>query len=401
LVHARASLDEAMRVWRSILANAGAFLALGGLVVVALGIFVAGISPLTVLHKAADDYEDYEERRALVDDHVDLGNKLLDVEQPRAARVEFQAALALDESDPDATLGLVKTRVFEPIEGDELDPEVSHKRLTHLVLTRPEDPNARAYRGDSWVRFGLFRMALSEYNRSVRLDTKLAHGYSGQGLVYDVLGQPEKALKRYERALKVSAHSTHYQSNHAYELTRLGRYREARREYDNLLAVDPGSLLPYYGLANLARLSGDSSRAREVQAALVRLIADRRLASLPRNSGVWYFHTLPAHVRWRRGDEAPLAQLVTRGQKELYAWLGLALTEAAAGEKAKAREHLQQASALDLDPTKVVAPLTILCFDVHELSQQPRFWATSEAEAFVAALESALRRPGFCADRAN
>ena len=217
--------------------------------ILALGIFVAGISPLTVLHKAADDYEDYEERRALVDDHVDLGNKLLDVEQPRAARVEFAAALALDESDPDATLGLVKTRVFEPIEGDELDPEVSHKRLTHLVLTRPEDPNARAYRGDSWLRFGLYLMALGEYNRSVRLDTKLAHGYSGQGRVYDVLGQPEKALQRYARALKVSAHSTVYQNNHANELTRLGRYREARQEYDNLLAVDPGSLPPYYGLA--------------------------------------------------------------------------------------------------------------------------------------------------------
>jgi tetratricopeptide (TPR) repeat protein len=245
-------------------------------------------------------------------------------------------------------------------------------------------------------------MALSEYNRSVRLDTKLAHGYSGQGLVYDVLGQPEKALKRYERALKISAHSTHYQSNHADELTRLGRHREATREYDNLLAVDPGSLLPYYGLANVARLSGDSSRAREVQAGLVRLIADRRLASLPRNSGVWYFHTLPAQVRWRRGDEEPpLAQLVTRGQKELYARLGLALTEAAARKEAKARGHLQQARALDLDPTKVVAPLTIVCFDVHQLSQQPRLWATSEAEAFVAALERTFRRPGFCADKAN
>lgn len=391
-----------MRVWRSILANAGAILALGGLVVVALGIFVAGISPLTVLHKAADDYEDYEARRALVDDHVDLGNKLLDVEQPRAARVEFEAALALDESDPEATLGLVKTRVFEPVEGDELDPEVSHKRLTHLVLTRPEDANARAYRGDSWLRFGLYRMALREYSRSVRLDAKLAHGYSGQGLVYDLLGEPEKALKRYERALKISAHSTHYRSNYAYQLARLGRYDEARRQYDNLLAVDPGSLLPYYGLANVARLLGDGSRAREVQVGLVRLIADRRLANLPRNSGVWYFHTIPAHVGWRRGDEEPpLAQLVTRGQKELYARLGLALTEAGASEEAKARGHVEQASALDLDPTKVVAPLTIVCFDVQQLLQPPRLWATSEAEAFVAGLERAFRRPGLCADELN
>ena len=102
-------------------------------------------------------------------------------------------------------------------------------------------------------------------------------------------------------------------------------------------------------------------------------------------------------MRWRRGDEeAPLAQLVTRGQKELYAWLGLALTEAAAGKEAEAGGLLQQAQALDLDPTKVVAPLTIVCFDVHQLS-----WATSEAEAFVAALERAFRRPGFCADKAT
>jgi tetratricopeptide (TPR) repeat protein len=396
-MEARRSLDGAMSVWRSILAHAGALLALGGLLVVALGIVVAGISPLTVLYKAADDYEDYEERQALVDDHVELGNKLLNVEQPRAARVEFEAALALDESDPEATLGLVKTRVFEPIEGDDLDPEVSHKRLTHLVLTRPEDANARAYRGDSWVRFGLYRMALGEYTRSVRLDAKIAHGYSGQGLVYDVLGEPEKARRRFKRALKISAHSTRYRNNYAYQLARLGRYPEAIREYKNLLEVDPGSLLPYYGLADANRLSGDWSGAREVQAALVELIADRRVANLPRNGGVWYFHTIAAHESWP-DHEKPLAQLVTNGQKELYARLGLALSEAADGQEAKARRYLQQARALDLDPTKVMAPLTVACFDVQQLSQQPRLFATSEAEAFVAALERVFQQPGMCAD---
>ena len=280
-----------MRVWRSILANAGALLALGGLVVVGLGIFVAGISPLTVLHKAADDYEDYEARRALVDDHVELGNKLLDVEQPRAARVEFEAALALDESDPEATLGLVKTRVFEPIEGDELDPEVSHKRLTHLVLTRPEDANAHAYRGDSWLRFGLYRMALGSTTGRFAW-TRSSHTVTpARDLSSTCLGSRRRRVKRYERALKISAHSTRYRSSYAYQLARLGRYEEAIRQYSKLLAVDPGSLLPYYGLANANRLLGDWTRARDVQAGLVRLIADRRLGNLPRNSGVWYFHT--------------------------------------------------------------------------------------------------------------
>lgn len=391
-----------MDVVRWVLAHAGALLALGGLLVVALGILVAGISPLTVLYKAAEDYDDYEARQALVDDHVELGNKLLDVEQPRAARVEFQAALALDESDPEATLGLVKTRVFEPIEGDELDPEVSHKRLTHLVLTRPDDANARAYRGDSWLRFGLYRMAFGEYTRSVRLDPKLAHGYSGQGLVYDVLGEPEKSLERYQRALKISGHSTRYRSAYASQLARLGRSREAIAEYEDLLAVDPGSLLPYYGLANASRLMGRWSQARDVQGGLVRLLADRRLASLPRNSGVWYFHAIPKHTGPAAEEgPLPLAQLVTHGQKEVYAWLGLALTEAAAGDEAKARGHLQQAGALDLDPTKVVAPLTIFCFDVHQLLRRPHLWTTAEAEAFVAELEGAFQRPDLCADEPN
>jgi tetratricopeptide (TPR) repeat protein len=390
-----------MGVGRWILAHAGALLALGGLLVVALGILVAGISPLTVLHKAAEDYDDYEARQALVDDHVELGNKLLDVEQPRAARVEFQAALALDESDPEATLGLVKTRVFEPIEDDELDPEVSHKRLTHLVLTRPDDPNARAYRGDSWLRFGLYRMAFGEYTRSVRLDAKLAHGYAGQGLVYDVLGEPEKALERYKRALKISGHSTRYRSAYASQLDRLGRSDEAIEEYEDLLAVDPGSLLPYYGLANASRQMGRFPRARDVQDALVELLADRRLANLPRNTGVWYFHVIPKHTEPAEPEPVPLAQLVTHGQKELYAWLGRALTEAADGEETAARGHLQEARALDLDPTKVLAPLTIACFDARELSRRPQLWTPAEAEAFIATLEQAFQQSGLCTDEPN
>jgi hypothetical protein len=77
------------------------------------------------------------------------------------------------------------------------------------------------------------------------------------------------------------------------------------------------------------------------------------------------------------------------------------LTEAAAGEDAKALGHLRQARALDLDPTKVVAPLTIVCFDVHHLVRRPRLWMTAEAKAFVAALGLAFQRPRPCADELN
>jgi tetratricopeptide (TPR) repeat protein len=212
-----------------------------------------------------------------------------------------------------------------------------------------------------------------------------------------VLGEPEKALKRYERALEISGHSTRYRNNYANLLTRMGRYREAIPHYEKLLAVDPSNLLPYYGLANVNRLLGRWGRAREVQAGLVRLIAEGRLRNLPRNGGVWYFQTVPAHAQLRQDlEKPPLAHLVTIGQKEVYARLGLALTQAAARHEGRARRQLRQARAIDLDPTKIAAPLEIICFDVDQLARQPRLRLTSRADDFVAALEQQLERRGVC-----
>jgi tetratricopeptide (TPR) repeat protein len=375
--------------------HATALLALGGLLLVLLAIVVVGINPVTVLHKAADGYDEYEARQELVEDHVELGDKLLDVEQAAAARAEFEAALELDDTNTAASLGLFKTRLFEPLDGDRFDPEVAERRLAHLVQTHPEDAHAHAYLADTLLRLGAYDDALREYREAVAIDPELAHGYSGQALVFDLRGRPSRALDHYARALEVSPHSPRYRNNYAYQLYRVGRYDDAIAQYEAVLALDPTFMLSYYVLGAAHRLAGRPGRARDVHRTLLALLADKRVRGLARNAGAWFFHVIPAEAKARRGvGPRAVMNLVDLRQKRAYAHLSMALTNALLADEAGMRSELAAARRVPLDATEIAAPLTIVRFDVLQLgTRRPRYLER------LARFDAALDRVGPPAPR--
>lgn len=357
--------------------NATGLLALGALVLVAFGIVVRGIDPLAIPDKLVSDYQQEQDRKALIGDHVKLGEELLDVEQLRAARAEFQAALALDPTDVEANLGLFKARLYEPVAGGDFDPEVAERRLAFLARTRPHDAQVRAYLGDAFARFAYYPQALAQYVEAIRLDPGMAHAYSGEGIVDQLSGHPYRALDAFVSAVRSSPQGSRYRNNLAYQLFLLRRYDEAIAQYSLVTQLDPDYMLPYYTLAAADRLIGRLNDAAERGRQLVELVTSRQARAIERNGAAWLFYA--KDPRYRGVSAVPLA---TFAAKELYARLSLAFTEALQGDRRGMDEQIRRTAGLVPDPVEASQLMELVRSDVRLLvAAAPRYRA--RAAAFV------------------
>jgi tetratricopeptide (TPR) repeat protein len=373
-----------------IVKNATGLLALGAILLVGFGIVVRGIDPLAIPDKLVSDYQQQQARDALIDDHVKLGEELLDVEQLKAARGEFEAALTLDHTNAAASLGVFKARLYEPVAGGDYDPELTELRLQHLAKAHPDDAQVHAYLGDELMGVRKDDPALEQYRRAVELDPRMAHGYAGEGFVFDREGQPEQALAFYRRAVALSPDSPRYGNNLAYQLYRLGRYAEALAQYRQLLAIDGRLMLPHYTLAAVERLTGQLQNARRRGRELLDLLADAHARKLDVNAGVWYFDATDL----RPGGSGVTTVSVTRfADKQLYARLSLGLTSAVLGDAQEMRAEVRRGRALAQDPSDVSALVTLVAHDVRVLTRAVPADAP-HAAAFLAQVRGAFRFAG-------
>jgi tetratricopeptide (TPR) repeat protein len=370
-------------VWRRIggsgawvVKNAAGLLALGALLLIGIGLVARGINPLTVPDTLVEDYRQSQDRSELVDEHVAIGNDLLNIGQPEAAKKEFEAALALDESSSEASLGVFKTQLFEPIGRGGSDPAIYERRLLHLARKYPDDSHAAAYYADALVAGSALEDATTEYDRALGLDSANATAVVGKGIVEDLQNHPEQALAYYQQAEGLSPNTQAFVNNVAYQLFRLGRYDEAIAKYRQLLDNDDRFLLSYYILAQALRIQGDLESAAAYQRAALQLLADKEVSQLLRNSNWWLFHTSDV------GAEAPAAGVVVRtlDEKRYYAALSHALTLHVSGRSGAARAEVVRARKLGVDALDRNAIAGILAYDAQLLgAHQPQLAASGKA----------------------
>jgi tetratricopeptide (TPR) repeat protein len=345
--------------------NLGIAIALGTVILLAIGFLAYGISPTTVIGEVVADYRDAQEREQLVLEHIELGNRFLDVEQLKAARTEFKEALKLDPTNVDAQRGLFKTNVFEPVVKRQYDPEVVELRLKSLLREEPDDPNAHAFLGDIYWAQGYPDRALTQYDRAIEEAPTFAHAYAGKGFVYDVQNRSEQALEMFQRALELSPWNRVYRDNLAYLLFSAGRYRDAFDQYDRLSRVDPNLVSSYIGLGNTYRVLGDLPNARFYQAYAVELLLKRSIQTLELNSRSWFYHTKLSPPEEGAPLDGDIVWLDGFHEKQWYGMVNLAFTHFLQGHERRASVMMDRANGLDLDAGRIRDIRRIVLFDIR------------------------------------
>jgi Flp pilus assembly protein TadD len=347
------------------------FLFVSSIIGAFIGWGVFGISLLQPLEKIAFEQKKYQQEESalllkerMAGRHIALANDLLNVGQADGARVEFEQALALDPTNADAHYGLMKTRIFIPIDAKEFDLEVSEKRLRLLLEERPDDPHVLTFLG--MVYFYADPAEAEKYlNRSMQIDPDQAATHQALGVLHDLRGEGDKALAEYERAVQLSEWNVTYRNNVGYQYLLRGDLEKARQSYELLVNLDGSFLLPYLTLGMVYRQDGNAELAYNLHTTMLELLRDPKYNQMTKNSGEWFFHA---------GERTE--HLFSVEEKENYALLNAALSAFVTGRTAEARQYLAEAKGMVLQSSLRLQDLIISDCRLLE-ERNPRFAGTT------------------------
>jgi tetratricopeptide (TPR) repeat protein len=347
------------------------------------GIFLYGVDPRQVIERSVAGYQQAEFEEQMVDRHLRLGNRLLNIGQPSVAKGEFEQALKLDPTNTDAELGMSKCDLFISILEQDYNLEIMEQRIQTLMdevsqeqhrrntpwytpltnmISNSAETSYRHFRvplpersmkrtseqpkGDthSHTLLGhIFRQsnpqkALSHYDKAIDSDAGNATAFYSKGAIYEGQGKLDRALRMYNKAHSIAKWNPLYQQAVAYVLYEQRYYKRARAKFENLVHWDPQYLWAYSDLALVYQLLGYVKIADYYQGQLVALLEDENVITLEKNRGTLAFNTRIGPMYLSQSEE-----------KRYYVYYNAAWTSHLLGNKSDRHDFVEAAEDHRLD----------------------------------------------------
>ena len=361
------------------------FFAIGSMATLMVGWVVFEVSPFHTLERIAyeQDQARYEQtqqdrenaqtnaKKVMGAYHVDLGNRLLNVGQARAADAEFEKALKLDPLNVKAQMGSLKCELFESVEEEDYNLAVIQPKLNKLAREQPDDTHVYAFRGTVNYLAGKLDRALWNYEEAVSLDDSNAYAYDGMASVYFERGDIDKGLGMSERAYDLAPRNPIYKHNYANALYASGRYDDAIQQYSGVISWDWKYMWSYHDLAQLYRLKGELESSQWYYEQFIAMLEDEEITSLRRNQGGASFTT---------GEGSYPVYLPEVPEQRYYAYYSLALTSYLRGRTEEAETYVSEAKGIQIDPYVESEIERLMQYDiVLLLEEQEQFNARAES----------------------
>ncbi len=320
------------------------WIVLGSLVSAFVGWIKYDISLLQPLEELAHKQAVYREetrrselQRQAIQHHLKLAQSFLDVGQLSPAKRELEAVEKLDPGNPEASLGLLKLDVFEPVHDKNYVPDVAERRIRMILERSDEDPHALTFLGDVYALVEEAKAA-SYYQRAIKKHRGAAAAYEGLGVLLDASQRFDAALPYYEKAVQLSPWNQPYLSNLAYQYLAKGDAERTIQTDRRLLHLNNQYLLAYYSSSIAYRWLDELEMSSVRLDQLLNLLADPDIHGSECNRALWFFHT----------DSGPVFfGLHEASKRAYYATLGAALTAHLRIESTRRDELLASAAKLE------------------------------------------------------
>jgi tetratricopeptide (TPR) repeat protein len=261
--------------------------------------------------------EDWRETRRMVCMHLDIADTLLDSGLIAQAQGEYQSALELDATNIHARRGLLKTAIFEPIEGKEYDPGASRIRLDQLRRSDPSDPHVDLYLGHLLVDADP-TAAESHYYEAIRKAanrptcdpgaprSELADAHNGLGQIFLTQRRFPEAAAEYKRAADLSQANPAPLENFAYAAMLSQDYAGSEEASRKAIILNANNLISYFTHTMASLLTGQVELASWSNTELLQRLETGKLR-LKTNAGAWGFHSERYGMVWLQTDSEKTA----------------------------------------------------------------------------------------------
>ena len=119
-----------------------------------------------------------------------------------------------------------------------------------------------------WTAMGVVYNSMGDRNKAMEchrkaidLDPKLDNAYNNIGRIYNAMGDYKRGLEYYQKAIALAPDDAIYQSNIAYTYNKLGNYDKGIEHGQKAIQLDPDFTVAYNNLGSIYDNMGDQDKA--------------------------------------------------------------------------------------------------------------------------------------------
>jgi tetratricopeptide (TPR) repeat protein len=295
-----------------------------------------------------EDYRNQATTKNISEFYRQLGDRMLANSEWKAAEDAYRAALEVNPNNSAATYGILKSQVFQPLEGEQYYvPEVVDTKLEFLLSAFPEDYQVHFLKGTYYLFQGDDENAREWLQSAIERNPQFIGSYLNLGYIEQRSANLEEAQRQFEKVLALDPDGDNAMAHNNLGFLHLLQldFDGAVRHLERADALSP-HLLTTINLGDANLFMGNFSRALQVHTFALGLLNSPGIENERYVGGQWLYNFMPLE----QGDRETIQHAVHVGslsQKKAVLYYRLSLDQALVGNYAAAEEEFERAQELD------------------------------------------------------
>ena len=212
-------------------------------------------------------------------------------EENRNLSAKKQSTTQLKKEFQKASQGLTAAdwvnKAYSLWDGEKItDPKKAIVYFNNSIKLQPDYVAVYILRGLVYNQIGQYQRAIDNYDEAIRLKPDIALAYSSRGDAYSRLGQHQRAIEDFNQAIRMQKDYARNYSGRGHVYAQLGQHQRAIEDYNKAVRLQPDYTIAYIARGHAYSALGQHQRAINDYNEAIRLKPDLALAYSSR--GVHY-----------------------------------------------------------------------------------------------------------------
>ncbi len=296
-------------------------------------------------------YREIADKKRLSEFYRNLGDRMMILNEWEPAEAAYRNALEINPINVEASLGIAKASVFQPLKGQQfVPPYLIEVKIDSLIANNPR-PDAQLVflKGVNQRNQGHEEASRKLFAEAIEIDPEFVGSHIALGYSLMCISDIEKAFVCFQKAFDLDQSYPFANANLGICHLLTLQLDDAVKYFDLSLRGNP-DLFSTIGLGDAQRYRGNFREALSLHLYAVNALNRKGIENERYVSGDWLRNFMPL----KPGDKVTIlrsVQATTFEQKKTIALYALAFDQAIDGDLTAAQKTFSEAMALDQDRT--------------------------------------------------